>query len=656
MLVAIGRLFHVGGEFAETSHGAVLASVMSMGLALLFAHYALQGVRQVLAGRELRLYIRRMAVPGVLAEASLLPLAVVFVLVYSPVEHIGMALLGATFLLINFVFNRLLRTQRILRQRVTELETLDTTARALSQSLQSASLIEPVARETLRAIPEADSLSLVLRDREGGLVVDTYRRGGTTPQRTRQAEPEENQRLVLERQQSVSQPEGRAWLGVPVVMYGEVDGVLAIDSAEADVFGPDQQRLLESLSAQVAVALQNAHLYELAMVDGLTGLFVRRYFDARLDEEVKRADRFGTSFSVVMMDIDDFKVINDTYGHPLGDRALRDIARVVRHQMRGVNTAARYGGEEIAMILPRTEMLDAYNQAERIRADIEALRLDHDGELLSVTASFGIASYPDSGAGSPVDSGAPRRPRPVPGQEDRQEPGRAVLERRRRVARPLQPANRVMSAGTGQGVSIRFLVGLGAVFIAAVGVAAVLLVRHASPDRDLVPLTAAERQELVRHDTLEGPVLEQPTIGFEIDSPGANYFASEQTVRGIRKANDDPSTRFYAYAELESGNLLVISVSKRPGQSAGAFSDMVHNVWNEFVQKTAVRLGEYIPVRTVEDRVDAATRTATVHGVLGSNAHLRLHAVGKGPYVVMAIGIGMGNDKLASVVASLHAN
>lgn len=403
MLVAIGRVFHVGGEYAETSHGAVLLSVVSMGLALLFAHYAVQGVRQVLAGRELRLYIRRMAVPGVLAEASLLPLAVVFVLVYSPVEHIGVALLGATFLLINFVFSRLLRAQRTLRQRVTELETLDTTARALSQSLQSSSLIEPVARETLRAIPEADSLSLVLRDREGGLVVDTYRRGSAAPERTRQTEPDENQQLVLERQQSVSRPEEHAWLGVPVVMYGEVDGVLAIDSSEADAFGPDQQRLLESISAQVAVALQNAHLYELAMVDGLTGLFVRRYFDARLDEEVKRADRFGTSFSVVMMDIDDFKIINDTYGHPLGDRALRDIARAVRHQMRGVDTAARYGGEEIAMILPRTEMLDAYNQAERIRADIEALRLDHDGELLSVTASFGIAAYPDSGAGSPVD-------------------------------------------------------------------------------------------------------------------------------------------------------------------------------------------------------------------------------------------------------------
>lgn len=213
-----------------------------------------------------------------------------------------------------------------------------------------------------------------------------------------------------------------------------------------------------------------------------------------------------------------------------------------------------------------------------------------------------------------------------------------------------------MAAGTGQGVSRRFLISLAAGLIAAVGLAAALLIHHASPNNDLIPLTAAERQELVRHDTLEGTVLEQPAIGFRINSPGTNYFESDETIRGIRKANDDPSTRFYAYAELKSGNLLVISLSKRPGQSASAFADMVHNVWKEFVQKTAARLGEYIPVRTIEDHVDAADHSATLHAVLGSNAHLRLRAVSKGPYVIMAIGVGMGNDTLAPVVASLRAD
>ena len=175
------------------------------------------------------------------------------------------------------------------------------------------------------------------------------------------------------------------------------------------------------------------------MVDGLTGLFMRRYFDARIDEEIERSKRYGTPFSVVMMDVDDFKKLNDTHGHLIGDRVLRAIANVVKAQMRGVDTAARYGGEEIAVILPRTEMVDAYNVGERIRAAIAELRITTDDDppkALVVTASFGIASYPESKAADRRGPRAARRPCAVPREEDRQEPRRAVLERRvgRRIA------------------------------------------------------------------------------------------------------------------------------------------------------------------------------------------------------------------------------
>jgi len=194
----------------------------------------------------------------------------------------------------------------------------------------------------------------------------------------------------------------RSWLGVPIFMYGGCEGVLAIQSRTPNAFGSGHQRVLESIGLQVAAALQNAHLYEMAMVDGLTGLFVRRYFDARIEEEIERSKRYGTPFSVVMMDVDDFKRLNDTHGHLAGDRVLRGVAQLVRSQMRGVDTAARYGGEEIAIILPRTEMVAALNQAERIRAAIADHRITIDGTgaspVLGVTASFGIAAYPESGA------------------------------------------------------------------------------------------------------------------------------------------------------------------------------------------------------------------------------------------------------------------
>ena len=95
--------------------------------------------------------------------------------------------------------------------------------------------------------------------------------------------------------------------------------------------------------------------------------------------------------------VDDFKLLNDTHTHLIGDRVLRGIANVVKSQMRGVDTAARYGGEEFALILPRTELVNAYNVGERIRAAIAELRITTDAETsqaLRVTASFGIASYP----------------------------------------------------------------------------------------------------------------------------------------------------------------------------------------------------------------------------------------------------------------------
>jgi diguanylate cyclase (GGDEF)-like protein len=193
----------------------------------------------------------------------------------------------------------------------------------------------------------------------------------------------------------------RSWLGVPLNMYGDCEGVVAVQSTKVGAFQPEHQRLLESLALQIAAALQNAHLYELAMVDGLTGLFVRRYFDARIAEEIERSRRYGTPFSVIMLDVDDFKKLNDSHGHLVGDRVLRAIANVIKAQVRGVDTAARYGGEEMSMILPRTDMVGAYNLAERIREAIAEMRITTDDDppqALGVTASLGIAAFPESKA------------------------------------------------------------------------------------------------------------------------------------------------------------------------------------------------------------------------------------------------------------------
>lgn len=411
-----------GGVGLQADAVEVTLRVVAIATTLLVAHYAVQGLRVRLLGHGWTEYLRQLALPGITAEASLMPIGVVLVLLYDPEQPLGFVLLSLTYLLINSVFARLSRARHELQERVHDLEILNATARKLSASLQREELVEAVARETCKAIPEAEAVTLVHRrtGRESELVIDAFDRSRDKFSR-HPMQPGEGaagwvmQHTVSRRIDDFATSDVatdtpshgmHSWLGAPLFMYGDCDGVVAVQSSRISAFKPEHQRLLESLALQIAGALQNAHLYELAMVDGLTGLFVRRYFDARIEEEIERSRRYGTPFSVIMLDVDDFKKLNDTHGHLVGDRVLRAIANVVKGQMRGVDTAARYGGEEMAVILPRTEMVGAYNLAERIREAIAELRITTDDEeplVLAVTASFGISAFPESKAQDGVD-------------------------------------------------------------------------------------------------------------------------------------------------------------------------------------------------------------------------------------------------------------
>ena len=131
-----------------------------------------------------------------------------------------------------------------------------------------------------------------------------------------------------------------------------------------------------------------------AVTDELTGLFNHRRFQEVMTAEVERARRYGHELGLIMLDIDNFKSVNDTHGHLTGDNVLRAVARVLRQSSRDVDEPARYGGEEMAVALPLTDLEGAYQFAERVRGRIEALELplpDGNGTL-RVTASFGVAS------------------------------------------------------------------------------------------------------------------------------------------------------------------------------------------------------------------------------------------------------------------------
>lgn len=155
------------------------------------------------------------------------------------------------------------------------------------------------------------------------------------------------------------------------------------------------------LAQQFLVGVKRAFLYhkvqELSITDSLTGIFNRRYFLEKLGEEIKRAKKFKHRFSFLMADIDNFKGFNDHYGHLVGDAVLREVTKVIKENIRQIDFMGRYGGEELSIILVETGKDLAQYVAERIRQAVEARRLAIYDEVLQVTISIGISTFPDDG-------------------------------------------------------------------------------------------------------------------------------------------------------------------------------------------------------------------------------------------------------------------
>jgi len=167
----------------------------------------------------------------------------------------------------------------------------------------------------------------------------------------------------------------RSELAVPLRVKDKLIGVFNVESKKLNAFGERDLKLLSTLGTPIAIAIQNAQLYQeiknLAITDGLTGLYNFRYIKDRLEEEVKRAQRFKRPLALIMADIDYFKEYNDTYGHPEGNEVLKILANILRANVREVDIVARYGGEEFIIILPEANKEEAQKIAERIRSKVE---------------------------------------------------------------------------------------------------------------------------------------------------------------------------------------------------------------------------------------------------------------------------------------------
>jgi len=171
-------------------------------------------------------------------------------------------------------------------------------------------------------------------------------------------------------------------------------------------FSPDDMEFLALLGNMVAISLHNAQLYHRSILDELTQVYSRGHFDVYLSQEIERARRYGRpdetgeleaiNVSLVMFDLDDFKKVNDTYGHQVGDVVLRQTAQLVRNKIRSADVVARYGGEEFVIVLPETPKENAIRAAERLRKAIENNEIPtKEFGKLGITVSIGVATYPN---------------------------------------------------------------------------------------------------------------------------------------------------------------------------------------------------------------------------------------------------------------------
>jgi len=207
---------------------------------------------------------------------------------------------------------------------------------------------------------------------------------------------------ILKEHQIIPIPEfeGRTALAIPLILRGRVIGALAVESEKVNAYSSRQIKLVETIAQQATIAMDNAKLFErlqqLAITDGLTDLYNRRYFYMMLENEIDRSRRYETPLSLIMMDIDHFKKVNDQYGHLAGDNVLKKVSELSKGLLRQADEMFRYGGEEFTILLPETNNDMAEIVAERIRNMIEETTFKTKKGDVHITVSLGVTEFDDS--------------------------------------------------------------------------------------------------------------------------------------------------------------------------------------------------------------------------------------------------------------------
>ncbi|HVJ06386.1 MAG TPA: diguanylate cyclase [Candidatus Saccharimonadales bacterium] len=297
----------------------------------------------------------------------------------------------------------------MLQGRAAQLEAINALAKRTTVELDLKELLDHLCSQLPRSFP-VEHVAIFLRDEEGDLVLRAQEGALETKLNVGDAVPQVYARNTGGEAHSPHSgdpsefvatcfPTALEEVRLPLVSFGENVGLLVCLTTKKNAFLANDIQALESVADILATASQNARYVEgvrqLAYRDGLTGVFNRRYFETRLIEEVTRAARYGGGVSVLMIDLDHFKRINDEFGHLLGDDVLRTISEIFIRQLRKIDIVCRYGGEEFAVVLPATQGVSAVTVADKLRRAVANAKLP--GVPYPVTISIGVAEFPGNG-------------------------------------------------------------------------------------------------------------------------------------------------------------------------------------------------------------------------------------------------------------------
>jgi diguanylate cyclase (GGDEF)-like protein len=411
-------------QFHDLTWGTVL-SIVALFVAYNLTNLAVMSAAVALRGEPLLAYLIHYLryIPSL--EVFTLPLCLGLALLYAGSGIWGFVPLAATILLGSGLLKKLNKTRtdlsdanEQLQNRSRELRILNTIGQEITKSLQPEIVFKQVCKNMQRIL-DAPFVFLSLYHRSPHDTYEEYvaRHGEVQPRPEHHLGQgftswmlDEPRPLVvgdisvdrdsLPLSPVILDPSVRSILAAPLTVNKETIGVLCVESPRPGAYGVDQASVFTTIAQQAAVAIENARNYEAATVDRLTRLYLRDFFFGKLSEEQVRARRYGSTFAVLMLDLDSFKEINDQMGHLAGDRFLERVGEVIKETMRAADVPCRYGGEEFCVLLPETDLEGAMSIAERIRRRVSKLEVRVGEDLVHTTISVGIACYPADFPGS----------------------------------------------------------------------------------------------------------------------------------------------------------------------------------------------------------------------------------------------------------------